>query len=559
MAPRTLRPLLAACCAWILTGAAPPEVPSPTIDPEALLKHIQVLASDAFEGRAPGSPGEDKTVAYLTEQFREFGLTPGNPDGTFVQEVPLLGFRTKPSGAIRGEDGFALNLKTPDDWMAVSRRQVPEASVAGSELLFVGYGAVAPEYGWDDFKGVDVRGKTLVMLVGDPPVPDPDDLSKLDPTLFGGRAMTYYGRWTYKYEIAAEKGAAAVLLVHEEGPAGYPYQVVVGSWGRENFEIPAPDGNAGRAVAESWITLDTAKKLLAAAGHDFETLKLAAATREFRPVPLPLKGDFAASNTLRPIRSRNVLGRLEGSDPDLKGETIVFTAHWDHLGKDDTLPGDQIYNGAADNASGVAALLELARGFAHQSHQPKRSLLFLAVTAEEKGLLGSKFYATHPLYPLDRTLADFNMDVTNTWGLTRDVVSVGQGQSTLDDLLAKAAARSGRVVAPDPEPEKGGYYRSDHFEFAKEGVPSLNLKGGTDFLGKPADFGMEKRRQYTRDDYHKPSDEVKPDWDLSGAAADVALLGEVAAQVAEGGPYPTWKPSSEFRARREAMLRRSER
>ena len=547
-------------CAILLIGAAPPEEALrpglEAITAAGLLGHIKSLASDEFEGRAPGTPGEEKTVAYLIEQFRKIGLAPGNPDGTFVEEVPLAGFRTVAQGRVHA-GGKTIELKSPDDWMAVSRRMVPEVEVKGSDVVFVGYGAVAPEYDWDDFKGLDVRGKTLVMLVGDPPVPDPKDPAKLDPALFGGRAMTYYGRWTYKYEVAAERGAAAVLLVHEEAPAGYPYQVVVGSWGRENFDIPDPERSRGRAAVESWITPMTARAICAAGGRDFDALKRSAVRREFRPVPIAATADFSARNALRQIRSRNVLGRLEGSDPRRKDETIVYTAHWDHLGRDEGLPGDQIFNGAADNASGVAAMLEIAAGLSRLPTRPRRSLLFLAVTAEEKGLLGARYYAQHPLYPLTQTLADINMDVVNLWGPTSDIVSVGFGQSTLDDVLAECARPHGRVVRPDPEPELGMYYRSDHFEFAKQGVPALNVKAGMDHVGKPADYGERRRHEYTKRDYHKVSDEVKSDWDLSGAVADARLLLEVGHRLAEGDAYPEWKAGSEFRARREAMLRQA--
>lgn len=536
--------------------APPPQDPAgaraaAAIDGPEMLRHIEVLASDEYEGRAPASRGEELTVDYLIEKFRDLGLKPGNPDGTYVQNVPLIGFQTRARGTIRvGEQTIALD--TPEAWMAVSRRQVPSVAVPDSEVVFVGHGVVAPEYGWDDYKGVDVRGKTIVMLIGDPPVADPANPEQLDPKRFGGRAMTYYGRWTYKYEIAAEKGAAAVLIVHETGPAGYPYQVVVGSWGRENFDIPADDKNASRAAIEGWLALGTAEKLLQAAGQDLASLKKAAATPEFHPVPLKATASFEATNTLRQVKSQNVVARLEGSDPRLKGETVVYTAHWDHLGRDPNLKGDQIYNGAADNASGVAMMLEIAQAFSRLRPVPPRSILFLAVTAEEKGLLGAKYYAQQPLYPLATTLADINMDVINLWGRTRDITSVGLGQSSLDDLLGELAQAAGRTVIPDPEPEKGAYYRSDHFEFAKVGVPALNAKGGVDYIGKPAEFGIQKRDEYTKDDYHKLSDEVKPGWDLAGAVEDARLLFEIGRRVADGRHRPTWKPESEFRARRES-------
>ncbi len=545
--------------AFLASGAAPVDESTrpgaATITAKDMLRHIEILASDALEGRGPGTTGEDRTVTYLTEQFSAAGLKPGNPDGTFVQQVPLVGFRGKVRGAIQA-GGTKIELTKPEAWMAVSRRLVPESKVEGSAVVFVGYGVVAPEFDRDDYKDVDVRGKTLVMLVGDPPIPDKNDPDQLDPARFGGKAMTYYGRWTYKFEIAAEKGAAAVLLVHEEKEAGYPYQVVVGSWGRENFDIPSEDRNQGRAAVEAWIALDTAKRLCKAAGEDFDDLKKKAVADDFQPVALDANADFEARNTMRNIKSRNVLARLEGSDATLKGEMVVYTAHWDHLGKDETLPGDQIYNGAADNASGVAALIEIAEAFARTPARPRRSLLFLAVTAEEKGLLGAKYYAAHPLYPLEKTLADINMDVTNLWGRTRDVINVGKGQTTLDEILAECASAHGRVVEPDAEPEKGMSYRSDHFEFAKRGVPALNVKGGMNYLGKPAGFGKHKRDEYTRNDYHKVSDEVKSDWDLAGAVEDARLLFEVGYRIAQANVYPEWKPGTEFRARREAMLKR---
>jgi Zn-dependent M28 family amino/carboxypeptidase len=417
---------------------------------------------------------------------------------------------------------------------------------------------VAPEYGWDDYKGLDVRGKTLLMLVNDPPVADPKDPAQLDASVFKGRAMTYYGRWTYKYEIASEKGAAAAILIHETGPAGYPFEVVRGSWSRENFDIArAPSNGQGtdRVAVEGWITEQKARDILQASDRDFDALKKAAARRDFRPVPLGGAARFEITNALREVKSKNVVARLEGSDPALKDEMLVYTAHWDHLGRDTQRQGDQIFNGAADNASGVAAVLEIARAFTRITPAPKRSLLFLAVTAEEQGLLGAKHYAQHPLYPLERTLADINLDVINLWGPTTDIISIGMGQTTLDDLLVEVAARHDRTVAPDADPEKGYYYRSDHFEFAKRGVPALDPKGGRQYAGKSADFGKRKQDEYTEKDYHKPTDEVKPDWDLSGAAADMRLLVELGYRVAEEPRYPDWKPGSEFRARREAMLK----
>lgn len=545
----------------MLLGAQEPPPPSPdlgtaqaAITASDLKRHITLLASDEFEGRAPGSRGEDLTVSYLTEQFKTHRIAPGNPDGTYIQKVPLVGFKTRATGSLAFADK-TIDLKSADDWVAVSRREAPDVEVKDSDLVFVGYGVVAPEYGWDDYKGVDVKGKTVVMLVNDPAVPDPKDPSKLDDAFFKGKAMTYYGRWTYKYEIASEKGAAAVLLVHEAGPSGYPYQVVVGSWGRENFDLISPDGNKGRVAVEAWLSNAKAKEVLAAGGQDLDALKMAAVSKDFTPVDLKAKASFKAQNTTRRIESRNVVGKIQGLDPKLKDECVIYTAHWDHLGKDDSLKGDKIYNGAADNASGVAMLIEIAKGYGRMYQRPERSIVFLAVTAEEKGLLGAKYYAEHPLYPLENTLADINMDVINLWGRTSDMTSVGKGNTTLDDLFEDMARAKGKKVIGDPEPEKGSFYRSDHFEFAKKGVPALNAKGGVEFIGKPPGYGLEKRNEYTKDDYHKPSDEVKSDWDLAGAVEDARLLLEVGDRVARMSKYPEWKPGTEFKERREAMMK----
>jgi Zn-dependent M28 family amino/carboxypeptidase len=516
-----------------------------------IMNHTRTLSSDDFEGRGPGTRGEELTVNYLTEQFKRLGLEPGNPDGTYVQNVPLVGFSTQPTMTLTSA-GVARSLTFPTDYVAVSRHFQPEVRVDNSDIVFVGYGVVAPEYGWDDYKDVDVRGKTILMLINDPAVPLASDPSKLDPNMFKGNAMTYYGRWTYKYEIAAEKGAAAAIIIHETGPAGYPFEVVSGSWGRENFDIK-PTGPTRRPQVESWITLDRAKELLQGSNLNFDELKRAAVRKDFRPIALNAKASFHLRNTIREVQSRNVIARLKGSDkPD---EYIVYSAHWDHLGKDPNLSGDQIYNGALDNASGTSAMLEIAEAFTKLREKPRRSILFLAVTAEEKGLLGAKHYGNNPLYPLNKTLANINMDGINQWGRTSDIVIVGYGNSTMDDLLTEAAARQGRRIIPDPEPEKGFFYRSDHFEFAKQGVPALYTDAGVTYVGKPAGYGEQKRDEYTTNDYHKPSDEIKPDWDLTGAVDDAQLMFMIGYRVSQGDVWPEWKPGTEFRAKREASLK----
>jgi len=537
-------------------AAAPAELKSAldSINANDIMQHTKVMSGDEYEGRGPGTKGEELTIKYLTEQYQRIGLKPGNPDGTYVQKVPLVGFTGAPTASFT-VGGKQMNLTFPQDYVAVSRRFVPESKVENSDMVFVGYGVVAPEYGWDDYKGLDVRGKTIVMLINDPQVPSGSDPAALDDKIFKGKAMTYYGRWTYKYEIAAQKGAAAAVIIHETGPAGYPYEVVSGSWSRENFDIQTPDKNMGRPAVESWITTDRAKELLAASGQDFDALKKAAVSKDFKPVALNAKANMTIKNTIREIDSNNVIGKIEGSDPALKNEYVIYTAHWDHLGRDPKLTGDQIFNGALDNASGTAALLEIAEGFTKLATPPKRSILFLAVTAEEKGLLGAKYYAENPLYPLNKTLANINMDGVNQWGRTKDVTMVGDDNSGLIDLLREAATAQGRVVNPDPESEKGFYYRSDHFEFAKQGVPALYTDSGIDYEGKDPAFSKQKRDEYTNKDYHKVSDEVKPDWDLTGAVDDARLLTIIGYRVAQGDRYPEWKSGSEFKAKRDEMMK----
>ena len=549
--------LLVGMAAVVGAGAACQRRVTPTSAEEraaGILAHVKALASDQMEGRAPGSIGEDRTVGYLVDQFKMMGLKPGNPDGTYIQSVPLIAFLGKPTAWLTA-GGRRVDLTFPDDYVAVSRRGQAEVSVTNSELVFVGYGVVAPEFGWDDYKGVDVRGKTLVMLIGDPPVADPRNPAALDPATFRGPAMTYYGRWTYKYEIAAAKGAAATIIVHETGPAGYAYDVVR-NMGRENFNVAAADLATRHEAIDAWIALDRAKELFARSGQDFAALKARAATREFAPVPLGSTFDATVKNTIRSVTTKNVIARLEGSDPLLRNEFVMYSAHWDHFGRNLTLQGDQILNGALDNGSGMAEMLAIAELFARMSPAPKRSILFLAPTAEESVMLGAKHYAQNPLWPLERTLADINMDIMNFWGRTKAIVSIGYGMSTLEDLLVAEAAKQGRIVLPDPEAEKGYFYRSDHFELAKLGVPALHfLHPGADYRDKPADYGQRMRDRYTTQDYHKVTDDVKADWDMSGAVEDAQLLFGVGLAVAQGSAYPEWKPGTEFRAVRESRLK----
>jgi len=524
-----------------------------SINAEALLEHIRVLSADEFEGRLPGTHGEELTVEYLTGQFEKLGLAPGNPDGTYVQAVPLAGHVSTPEARMTA-GGSSIPMRVLDDYVAVTRRLTPTVEVGNSDVVFVGYGVVAPEYDWDDYKGVDVKGKTIVMLINDPPVPDPQDSSKLDGAVFKGRAMTYYGRWTYKYEIAAEKGAAAAIIVHETEPAGYPWDVVRTGWSGESFDLQTPDNNMDEAAVESWISLDKAREVFKAAGQDFDELKRAAVSRDFQPVALNAQASFRLENEIREVDSHNVIAKLEGSDPELRNEYVIYTAHWDHLGIDTTLEGDQICNGAYDNASGTGGIVEIARALTELSRPPRRSILFMAVTAEEQGLLGAKHYAENPLYPLDKTVANINVDGLNPWGVAKDIEVIGYGNSTMDDVAEAVAKSHSRLIVPDTAPEKGYFYRADHFEFAKKGVPAFYSHHGKRYAGKPEGWGEQKIKEFTAEHYHKPSDEIRDDWDLSGAVEDLRFLLEVGFVVAEVEVWPEWKEGAEFKATREAML-----
>lgn len=546
-----LVPLLA-----LAAGQAAAQAPAAAlkaISEQGLLANIKVLASDDFEGRAPGSDGERKTVAYLEQQFKQLGLKPGNPDGTYVQPVPMRGQTPSPtfSYTIAGK---VVPLRFPDDYVAHSTAAQTGVSIASSDIVFVGYGVQAPEYGWDDYKGADLRGKTLLMLINDPAIADPADPAQLDKSMFKGAAMTYYGRWTYKYQIAAKLGAAAAIIIHETKPAAYPYDVVKTGGLAENFGLLQKDGTAGNdpdaPVVPGWIHLDRARELLAVAGHDFDALKQAALRKDFKPVALNGTASFQVDNQARTVQSHNVVAKIEGSDPKLKHEYIVYTAHWDHFGIDDKLPGPrsrQIYHGALDNASGTSALLELAKAYKALPKAPKRSILFVATTAEERGLLGAKYYAKNPLYPLDKTLANINIDGINAWGKTAQIENVTSGHSTIDTLLAKYAAMQGRKVEPDSRPELGSFYRADQLEFARVGVPVLYTKARSNYLGKPADYARQVVDHYVAHDYHKVSDDVRGDWDFSGGVQDIQLLFQVGYDIAQGKTWPQWNAGSEFK------------
>ena len=540
---------VALACAVVTAIALAASARDASISAERMATMVKYLASDELEGRAPGSRGEQKAVAYLADQVKQAGCAPGNPDGTYMQKVPMYGFEVvnAPGLTVRGADNAEKQFAAGTQFVGWSLRQASESSVQNVEMVFVSYGVDAPEYEWNDFKS-DVRGKVIVILVNDPPL--------ADATLFAGKAMTYYGRWTYKFEQAAAVGAVGAILVHNTNDAGYPWAVVENSWSGEQFDVVRTDRGTSRCAFESWITEDAARELFAAADRSFDDDKQAAAARDFAPVALGLTASVEIKARSRTIESNNVVAKVAGSG-SLADEWIVYTAHWDHLGVGKPAANDSIYNGALDNASGVAGVTEIARAFASTDRPLKRSVLFVFTTGEESGLLGATHYTNHPLYPLEKTIAEINVDGLNVWGRTEDMVVVGYGQSDLEQTLADAIAPMNRRIAPDSEPEKGYYYRSDHFPFAKKGVPALYADSGVEYRDRPAGWGLERRKEYVAERYHKPQDEYDAAWDLSGAAEDMDALFRVGLTLANREQAPQWSEKSEFRRAREAMMKGS--
>lgn len=522
-----------------------------SITEDEIARHIEVLASDEFGGRAPSSPGEELTIAYLAEEFASYGLQPGNGD-SFFQDVPLVDITVDPERApftITGR-GSSMDFAYADDVVTWTTRVVESSSVENSEMVFVGYGIVAPEYGWDDYAGIDATGKTVVILVNDPGYATQDD------AVFNGNSMTYYGRWTYKFEEAARQGAAAALIVHRTAPAAYGWETVRNSWTGPQFNLQPEDGNAGRVAIEGWMTEETSRAIFERADLDFDALYEQAATGTLRPIEMGVELTTSVENELRFSNSKNVVALLPGSEaPD---EYFVYIAHWDHFGTDQALVDageDGIYNGALDNASGTAAMLELAEAYASLPEAPRRSIVFLAVTAEEQGLLGSAHYAADPVFPLAQTVAGLNMDGLSNFGPTRELVVQGYGMSELDMIADAAAAAQGRRIDPDPEPEKGYYFRSDHFELAKLGVPMIYPGNGIDHVERGSEYGLEMNARYTRERYHMVTDEFDDTWDLTGAVDDVVLYYEIGAAVIQSDSWPNWNEGTEFRAIREESRR----
>ena len=513
------------------------------IDGKEFTKHIAVLASDSFEGRKPFSTGEEKTINYLSSEFKNMGLLPGNGNSYF-QKVPLVDIMSTPAGQLtfKGKN-TTISLNYLDDFVAATRRVQDQVKVSNSEMIFAGYGIVAPEYGWNDYEGLNVKGKTVVVLVNDPGFGD--------STLFKGKTMTYYGRWTYKFEEAARHGATGVIIIHDTKPASYGWSVIRSGWSKSKLYLQAEDDNMSRAVMEGWITMESAKKLFKLAGVS-DTLMRAAGKKGFKPVPLHVNASIVLNNTIKKSESNNVLALLPGTDR--KDEYIIYSAHWDHLGKGEPINGDSIYNGAADNASGTAALLELAHAFTELKTKPSRSILFLSVTAEEQGLLGSDYYASHPVYPVNKTVADINMDVLQPFGRMKDIIIVGKGQSELDEYADQAAAEQGRVTRGEPDPSGGWYFRSDHFNFAKVGIPSMYIENGSVSVEHGEAWGEAQKKEYNDKRYHAPPDEYSPSWDLSGIVEDMQLLFDVGYRLSTESTFPGWKKGSEFKAARDKSM-----
>ena len=541
------RSLLTMVATIFLVACAAERASTPGIDglDEATFRrHLATLSGDDFAGRKPATPGEEKTVEYIRQQFAAVGLKPGN-GSTYFQSVPLVEITADPKTTLTvsgGSDSRSFNYR--DDMVVWTKRVVADSALEQSELVFVGYGIVAPEYDWNDYASANIKGKTAVILINDP------GFVTQDPKLFAGRAMTYHGRWTYKYEEAMRQGAAGALIIHDTEPAAYGWEVVQSGWTGPQLDMASSDGNAGRVAIEGWISGPTAEAIFQLAGKDLTALKAAAVRRDFKAVPLNLRASVAVHNSIRRSNSSNVVGILPGSKrPD---EYMLYMAHWDHLGRSDAVTGDNIYNGAIDNGTGTAALITLAQAFARAKPAPERSVVFVAVTAEESGLLGSAHYADHPLFPLERTAAVINMDALYAGGPTRDVAVIGYGSSDLEDYLRDAAEKQDRVLKPEPTPERGFFYRSDHFNLAKKGVPALYFKLGTDDREHGDAWGRQQQEDYVAQRYHKPSDQYDPSLDFRGSMQDIELFYAVGSRIANEDDWPEWNRGNEFRATREA-------
>ena len=537
-----------ACNAFAATAPVPPAVEQAGrsyITRDSLQAPIRLLASDALEGRGPGTRGDQLARLYLLTQLEGLGLQPGGPNGQWQQPVDLIGIKGQfpKTWSFQGNKARA-DLAWREDYVATSGQQADNVAIDDAELVFVGYGIEAPEFKWNDFKGVNLRGKVLVMLNNDP---------DWDPNLFAGKRRLYYGRWDYKYESAARQGAAGALIIHTTESAGYPWQVVQSSWGGEQFELPAE--NEARIQLKGWITEGATRRLLQSGGYDLDKLIASAHTRAFKPVPLGIRTSIAFTNKLSRVQSANVAGLLPGSDPKLADQVVVFSAHHDHFGiGEPDATGDRVYHGAVDNASGCAQVLAMARAFSALPDKPRRSLLFLFVAGEERGLLGSKYYALHPTFPAGKIAADLNFDGGNIFGRTRDVTLVSAGKASLDQVAETVARWQGRVIKPDQFPDRGYYYRSDQFAFAKIGVPALFFDAGTDFIGRPPEWGRRQLETWELKKYHQPADKLEDTWSFDGMIEDAQLGFYSGWLIAQADAMPTWNPGDEFEATRKKAL-----
>ncbi len=506
---------------------------------------IRFLSSDALEGRGPATRGDQLARLYLATQLESLGLKPGGPNGQWQQPFDVVGIRSQlpRTWSFQGKSD-RVDLSWREDYIAVSGQQSENVAIDDAELVFVGYGIQAPEYKWDDFKGANLKGKVLVMLNNDP---------DWDPKLFAGKRRLYYGRWVYKYESAARQGAAGAIIIHTTASAGYPWQVVQSSWGGEQFELPAE--NEPRIQLKGWATEEAVRRLMKSSGYDLDKLVAAARSRSFAPVPLGIRTSIAFSNKLSRSQTGNVAGLLPGSDPKLADQVVVFSAHHDHfgIGEPDS-SGDRIYHGALDNASGCAQVLAMARAFASLPERPRRTLLFLFVAGEERGLLGSMYYSLHPTFPAGRIAADLNFDGGNIFGRTRDVTLVSQGKASLDQVAEVVAKWQGRVLEPDQFPDRGYYYRSDQFSFAKIGVPALYFAGGTDFVGRSPEWGRQQIEAWELKKYHQPGDKLDDSWNFDGMIEDAQLGFYSGWLIAQADAMPTWNPGDEFEAARKKAL-----
>jgi Zn-dependent M28 family amino/carboxypeptidase len=516
------------------------------INEETLRRNIEILSSDEFMGRQPSTEGEEKTINFLKDEFQKLGLKPGN-GSSFFQEVPLVEVLTGVDETLKIKTSEGdVSLRHKDEYVANSAHLTNEIKIENAELIFAGYGIVAPEYNWNDYEGINAEGKIVVVLINDP------GFVKEEEDFFTGKAMTYYGRWTYKYEEAARQGADGILIVHETAAASYPWDVVRNGWTGSQFYLVSDDNNFSRCKLEGWINNDKARELFQKSGFNFDEAAASALSNNFKPFSLNSFLSITLKNNYEESISNNVIALYEGSSR--KDEYIIFTAHWDHFGIDTTLEGDQIYSGAKDNATGTAALISLAEAFTKLPERQERSILFLAVTAEEQGLLGSQYYAENPLYPLNKTAAVVNMDALNVIGRMKDMVVIGYGKSELDRYVEEAAEKQDRIVRGDPSPERGTFYRSDHFSFAKKGVPSLYAKGGTMHVEKGEEWGLEQAERYTAHHYHKPSDVIEEWWDFSGMVEDLQLIFYIAYQLSNDTSFPNWNEGDEFRAIRDEQM-----